>query len=88
MTSTRASEIKLEMFKRVKNSIYIDADTSLWYIAYLLDQGFTLEQVKSAQRFVNEMMARDNDGRFHDKDDLMGGLARVLGCEQPADALA
>jgi anaerobic magnesium-protoporphyrin IX monomethyl ester cyclase len=88
MTSTRASEIKLEMFKRVKNSIYIDADTSLWYIAYLLDQGFTLEQVKSAQRFVNEMMARDNEGRFHDKDDLMGGLARVLGCEQPADALA
>jgi p-methyltransferase len=88
MTSTRASEIKLEMFKRVKNSIYIDADTSLWYIAYLLDQGFTLAQVKSAQRFVNEMMARDNDGRFHEKDDLMAGLARVLGCQQPSAALA
>jgi p-methyltransferase len=88
MTSTRASEIKFEMFKRIKHSVYIDADTSLWYIAYLVDQGFTLDQVKAAQRVINAMMARDNAGRFHDKDDLMRDLTRTLGREHPAVVLA
>lgn len=86
MTSTRASELKLDVFGRVKNSVYIDADTSLWYIAYLMDQGFTMDQVKTAQRLVNVMMARDNENRFHDKDDLMQGLEHALGGKQPVIA--
>jgi hypothetical protein len=88
MTSALASEIKVEMLKRVRNSIYRDADTSLWYIACLRDQGLALEQVKSEQRLVNEMMARDNDSHFDEKEDLMAGLAGVLGCQQPAPDLA
>lgn len=78
MSSSRASEMKLEMFKRIKNSVYIDADTSLWYIAYLRDQGFGLAQIKDAQRIINRMMSRDNDSRYHDKDDLMLQLKKVV----------
>lgn len=78
MDSMRASAIKFDMFKEIKESIYIDADTSLWYIAYLRDAGFSIAQIKAAQRLVNEMMARDNAGRFAEKDDLMAKLAVTL----------
>ena len=78
MTSERATELKLEVFGRVKNSIYIDADTSLWYIAYLRDQGYSLEQIKASQSLINQMMARDNADQFHDKADLLSAIQKVL----------
>ena len=62
----------------MKNSIYIDADTSLWYIAYLRDQGYSLEQIKASQSLINQMMARDKADQFHDKADLLSAIQKVL----------
>jgi anaerobic magnesium-protoporphyrin IX monomethyl ester cyclase len=84
MDSRRASAHKLEMYSRIKGSTYIDADTSLWYVAYLRDRGLSLAEVKAVQKVVNEMMHRDNAGRHLEKDDLMHDLARALGREAPA----
>jgi p-methyltransferase len=84
MDSATASAVKLDMFQRIRQSIYVDADTSLWYIAYLREQGFSLEGIKSAQRIINEMMARDNAGRFGDKDDLFARLTDTLRAERGA----
>lgn len=78
MSSVRASELKLELFERIRSSIYIDADTSLWYIAYLRDQGLSLETLKGAQRVINDMMRRDNAGRYGDNADLFARLTSTL----------
>ena len=46
MNSQIATEMKIHMFRHVKRSIFLDPDTSLWYLAYLYDQGFSFEQIK------------------------------------------
>jgi len=66
MTSEDASRIKIELFKEIRNSIHIDPDTSLWYWAYLCDQGFTIPEVKEIQKHINRITLDQIDGRFDD----------------------
>jgi anaerobic magnesium-protoporphyrin IX monomethyl ester cyclase len=79
MNSETASEMKTYMFKNVSKSIFLDPDTSLWYLAYLYDQGFSFEQIKSCQRILNEMMLNEIEGKFDGKEPLLHQLAKVLG---------
>ncbi len=64
MDSVRASEIKLEMFKNIKNSVSIDPDLSLWYLAYLYDQGFSFNEIKQKQTDISLLMSRQLSGDF------------------------
>ena len=81
MDSKTAAEMKTYMFRNVKNSIFIDPDTSLWYLAYLYDQGFEFEKIKSCQRILNEMMLEEIDGKFENKQPHLHRLAQLLGSE-------
>jgi anaerobic magnesium-protoporphyrin IX monomethyl ester cyclase len=78
MTSDEAYNLSLEMFDTIKNPIYVDADTSLWYIAYLRDRGFSMEQIRKSQMLMNAMMKQDNNADFYSKDQLMQQLSTVV----------
>jgi p-methyltransferase len=77
MNSTQASEYKMQMFRDIK-SVFIDPDTSLWYLAYLYDQGFTMSQIADFQQDINKIMLSQMDGNFNDEDPMFGQLAHKL----------
>jgi p-methyltransferase len=62
-----ASSKKAEMFKRIKNAIFIDPDTSLWHIEYLYEQGFSFEKIKNVQREINKIMQKQMDGNYSEE---------------------
>jgi len=57
MSHEQASRIKLEMFQAIE-STHIDPDTSLWYMAYLYDQGYDFGQIRKWQAEINALMKR------------------------------
>lgn len=78
MDSQEASRQKGIIYRTVKNSVYVDSDTGLWYLAYLRDRGFEWPLIREMQAVMNKMMSRDEEGRFAEKDDLMAELKRTL----------
>jgi anaerobic magnesium-protoporphyrin IX monomethyl ester cyclase len=78
MDSEEASRQKGLIYRSVKNSIYVDADTGLWYLAYLRDRGFSWQAIRESQLVLNKMMSRDDQGRYTEKDDLMAELKQSL----------
>jgi len=77
MSSMQASEYKMKMFREIK-SVFIDPDTSLWYLAYLYDQGFTMKEIADFQQDINKIMLSQMDGVFNDNDPLFVQLAQKL----------
>jgi anaerobic magnesium-protoporphyrin IX monomethyl ester cyclase len=78
MDSQEASRQKSLIYKTVKNSVYVDSDTGLWYLAYLRDRGFTWPVIRDMQVVLNKMMTRDEDGRYSEKEDLFEELKSAL----------
>jgi anaerobic magnesium-protoporphyrin IX monomethyl ester cyclase len=66
MDSDEASKIKIDMFRSIKNSTHIDPDTSLWYFAYLYDQGYDIPTIEKAQKQINSIMMQQLGGNFSD----------------------
>lgn len=56
MDYERAARIKLEMFSEIDSSVLVDADTSLWHLAYLYDQGYGFDRIRRAQVEINDLM--------------------------------
>ncbi|MEQ8816197.1 MAG: radical SAM protein [Thalassobaculum sp.] len=56
MTHDRAAEIKLDLFQSIGDSTHIDPDTSLWYMAYLYDQGLGFPEIRREQDEINGLM--------------------------------
>ena len=56
MTHEEAAHIKLEIFQSVDGSTHIDPDTSLWYMAYLYDQGYDFAAIEREQAEINALM--------------------------------
>jgi len=75
MDSARTLRHKLNSFKRIKKSQWVDPDISLWYLAYLYDLGFDLEQINQIQTQLNEIMLSQMEGEM---DDAHPGFARIL----------
>jgi len=71
MTSEEASAIKLNIFDEINDSVYLDSDSGLWYLAYLRDRGYDWNTIENSQRVIVEMLRRDNQNRHLDKADLM-----------------
>ncbi|MCW9034201.1 MAG: radical SAM protein [Rhodospirillales bacterium] len=78
MDSDTASRLKLEMFKKIKNSTFIDPDTSLWYFAYLYDQGFETETIFQAQTQINDLMLSQLSGDFSDSHPSYDNLKKIM----------
>ena len=74
MDYQRAADIKIEMFKNIKNSIFIDADTSLWYLAYLYDRGFTFDDISEIQKAINNIVLDELDGNYDDNSAAIDSL--------------
>jgi anaerobic magnesium-protoporphyrin IX monomethyl ester cyclase len=58
MTHEDAARIKLDIFQAVSESTHIDPDTSLWYMAYLYDQGYDFAAIEQLQAGINALMKR------------------------------
>ncbi|MBC7952321.1 MAG: radical SAM protein [Rhodospirillaceae bacterium] len=64
MNSDAAGRHKLEMFKRITASRFVDPDTSLWYMAYLRDQGLSDGAIATIQEELTGIMRRQLGGDF------------------------
>ncbi len=78
MNSRQASAKKIEMFKKIKKSVFVDPDTSLWYIACLYDQGFSIEIISQVQKEINTVMRDQVDGVFNDEHSAFVNLKKLL----------
>jgi anaerobic magnesium-protoporphyrin IX monomethyl ester cyclase len=58
MNHEDAARIKLDIFQSVTGSTHIDPDTSLWYMAYLYDQGRDFPAIERQQAEINNLMKR------------------------------
>ena len=73
-----AHDKKIEMFKRIKNSIFIDPDTSLWSAACLYDQGIDIALQKLIQAELNSIMFNQMNGNFGDENQGFKNLEKIL----------
>lgn len=56
MSAEEAARIRLDLFREISTSTHVDPDTSLWYLAYLYDQGLTLPAIRAAQDEINGLV--------------------------------
>lgn len=76
MTHEDAARIKLELFQSIGESTHIDPDTSLWYMAYLYDQGFDFAEIKRIQDEINELSKRQMAAVPGEAGDVFNGPGR------------
>ncbi len=74
MDSQEVEHYKAMGFQEISNSVFIDPDTSLWYLAHLYDQGFSMQEVADIQFHINEIMSSQMKGTF---DDCHSGFERI-----------
>ncbi len=68
----------IQMFKKIENSVFIDADTSLWYIAYLYDQGFSVSEIISLQKEINSVIQDQIEGKYNDDHPAFNRIQSLL----------
>ena len=78
MNSNSVYDYKILMLRTIKNSVFIDPDISLWYIAYLYDQGFSICEIKDIQRNINTLMLSQIDNRFDDMHPAYDKISEIL----------
>ncbi len=78
MSYDQASHIKLDMFRTIKNATSIDPDTSLWYLAYLYDQGYGFDEIKRLQRGINDVMLAQMNGDLSNHSGAWGQLRGMM----------
>lgn len=78
MTFQTASQIKSEMFCKIKGCIFIDPDTSLWLIAYLYDQGFSIEKIKLLLTNINQIMIEQINRNYSEDLDAFKNIKFAL----------
>lgn len=78
MNSDTAYEHKISLFKLIRNSVFIDPDMSLWFVAYLYDQGFSISDIREIQQNINGLMAEQMEGRFDDQHPAYGRISEGI----------
>ena len=68
----------IQMFKKIENSVFIDADTSLWYIAYLYDQGYSISEIIAIQKEINLVMHDQIEGEYNDNHPAFNRIQNLL----------
>ena len=69
----------INLFKTIKTSVFTDADTSLWYIAYLYDQGYTVSEIIALQREINTVIQDQIEGNYNDDHPAFSRIQYQLG---------
>ncbi len=69
----------IQMFKKIKSSVFIDADTSLWYIAYLYDQGYSINEIIALQTEINSVVHDQIEGNYNDEHPSFNRIQTLLG---------
>ncbi len=79
MSSVEAYEHKIAMFKQIGNEcLFVDADTSLWSLAYLFDQGFNFDQIATIQKNTNRIINDQINGDFDDHHPSFDNIRNIL----------
>ncbi len=79
MDSNEAYEHKIKMFSKIRGSIFIDPDTSLWQLVYLYDQGFDFDQIDCLLNELNSIMIEQLNGQESISEDRIKKIKTVLG---------
>ena len=64
MDYATAQQRKIEIFRAVKNSVFVDADTNLWYLAYLYNEGYSMDYISKIQGEMNGIMLDQLNGVY------------------------
>ncbi len=83
MNYRQASDLKLSMFRQIKGATAVDPDTSMWYVAYLNDQGYSMAQVKGIQTAINTIIGDQLDGKFDPVHPAFAQINRIVRSVQP-----
>ncbi|HOW43080.1 MAG TPA: radical SAM protein [Candidatus Omnitrophota bacterium] len=86
-----AAAKKREMFSRIRGCVFVDADTNLWHIAYLADQGFSPSGIRSLQEATNSIVSAQLQGDIGDEHPGFLRLAEAVRkgrCERGAGSAA
>jgi len=78
MDSRTAYEHKISLFREVKNSCFIDSDTSLWHLVLLQDAGFSFEMITMMQENINAVIEDQLAGIYDDNHPALHRLERIL----------
>jgi anaerobic magnesium-protoporphyrin IX monomethyl ester cyclase len=78
MDSATAYRFKTEMFQTIRNAVFVDADTSLWYLVALCDAGFSIDEIKRLQREINLVTQEQMRGQFSDAHPAFDRLQELL----------
>ncbi|HMK36643.1 MAG TPA: radical SAM protein [Desulfomonilaceae bacterium] len=81
MDSRTAYDYKMQMFRQVRNSTFIDPDTSLWYLVLLQERGFSFPEITLLQKEINRVMLDQAGGIFDDEHPAFQDL-RNIACER------
>lgn len=81
MNYSEAQMYKIKIFMTVKNSVFIDPDTSLWHLAYLYDAGYSLGDIMRIQKEINLLMHDQIEGRMDDNHDSFAKLKDFCMCK-------
>ncbi len=73
-----AYEKKIEIFRNIKGSTFIDPDLSMWYVAYLYDQNYSINTIKDFTDTLNDVMLYQLDNKINDKHPAFDRLKNIL----------
>ena len=73
---------KIEMFIKIKGSVFIDPDTNLWHLAYLYDQGFDFARISAIQQQINAVVMNQIRGNMDDNHPGFRAIAAMLAQEE------
>lgn len=78
MDSVKAYKHKIELFKEIKRSCFVDPDSSLWHIVLLLDAGYSFDEITAMQREINTIIADQIDGKLDDSHPAYNRIRNIL----------
>jgi anaerobic magnesium-protoporphyrin IX monomethyl ester cyclase len=78
MNSQEASLVKMDIFNEIKDCIYLDSDSGLWYLTYLRDRNYDWQTIEKAQKIIVEMLRRDNQNKHQEKSNLFSKFSETI----------
>ena len=79
MTSREASEHKLQLFRGIKGSTFVDPDTSLWYLVLMRENGYSFSEITTIQTVINGVINDQTNGHFSDDHPAFVRLRSLIG---------
>lgn len=78
MDSVKAYKHKIDLFKEIKRSCFVDPDSSLWHIVLLQDAGYSFDEITAMQMEINTVIADQIDGKLDDSHPAYNRIRNIL----------